>query len=441
MKPLSYLAPLLRGSSIGWRRWLSNTSNLVHISVLVFVPALLVLIIEIGVMSQISYFLFPPLASASFTLFSDPDGDYSNPRNLIGGLTLGAFIGWASFTAFGYGGVAAGIALFVTGTVTWFGGFEHPSAFSATLLAVVLKADSYLYVISVLGATAVVGGVFYVWKTRFYDVRSEYLYEHTWSDDRVLVPIRQREDTCITDFAAQIAGAHEAGRVVLLNVTEDENVIENARKLEDLANEIREGYDVNVEVSILEAELDDARAVLDAAERYSCDLIAVPWEGESGVSDYISSLFGGDRDVVVYRPSLDEEKQDSGPWHDVLVPVKGDDELSRLMVDFASRLVGKGAISVSKIISNESERRSAEKDLFDLVDGFTGRFETRVTNVSNISREEFISKACSEYDLMLLGASTDRPVASRFFSPPMVEQVINKVDIPVVIVHSESASR
>ncbi|MFB6077094.1 MAG: HPP family protein [Candidatus Nanohaloarchaea archaeon] len=77
------------------RRWLAGSGRLVHLSVLLFLPLIVFAVIEVGQVSEIGYFVFPPLASATFTIFFDPEGAYSTPARLVGGLTLSAVVGSA----------------------------------------------------------------------------------------------------------------------------------------------------------------------------------------------------------------------------------------------------------------------------------------------------------------------------------------------------------
>jgi spermidine synthase len=69
--------------------------------------------------------------------------------------------------------------------------------------------------------------------------------------------------------------------------------------------------------------------------------------------------------------------------------------------------------------------------LSNLVEAFPGDYETRVANADI---EDFLATNAPNYDLILLGASTDRTAASRLFSPPTFER-LQDVDADVAIVH------
>ncbi|MDY6777220.1 MAG: HPP family protein, partial [Candidatus Nanohaloarchaea archaeon] len=282
-----------------WRRWLSNTSHLTHVSVLLFTTLSVVVLIELGILSHISYFLFPPLASASFTLFYDPERVYSSVKRLVIGLTLGAFAGWAGFQLYGFGGFAAGFALVLTGLLTWLTGTEHPSAFSSSLLSFVLKTQSPLYIIAVFVSTIIVATIFYLWKTQIYEKRAEYLYESTWSDDRLLIPITGSTDRNDIELAATVAGAHPGGRLVLLKIVGTEHEPTPIEELEGIAEDVQAAHDIEVELAVLEVPQLDPSHILDAADRYSCNTIFVPWDGSTDDLGYLAGLLEADEDVIL----------------------------------------------------------------------------------------------------------------------------------------------
>ncbi|WP_379777176.1 HPP family protein [Haloarcula pelagica] len=79
------------------RRWLENTQNLLHLSVLVIVPLLIALVTWLSNISPIvSFLVYPPLASGTYTLFADPGSRYADPRRFVGGMTAGALSGWVA---------------------------------------------------------------------------------------------------------------------------------------------------------------------------------------------------------------------------------------------------------------------------------------------------------------------------------------------------------
>lgn len=212
------------------RRWLENTTNLLHLSVVVVVPLVLAAVTSLSNRIQLlSFLLFPPLAAGTYTLFSDPEGRYADPIRFVASLSVGAACGLVSSTAVAAasGGLAAGVvrpesaalAVFLTGVVTWAAGIESPSAFSTALLALVTgEVDPVTYVVSVALASSFVAAAFWVWRERVYEKRAEYLYETVRGDDHVLVPMRGETAVRTAFFGARLAAAHDAGKVVLLDI-------------------------------------------------------------------------------------------------------------------------------------------------------------------------------------------------------------------------------
>jgi len=215
-----------------FRRWVQNTSNLLHLSVVLFVPVVIGVVTYLtNHVQTLSFLLFPPLASGTYTLFSDPEGRYANPIRFVASLSVGALCGLVAHTATAwlYGGAATGavfpgsaaLAIFLTGLLTWGGGVESPSAFATALLALVTgDVDPVTYVVSVFLATTLVAAVFVVWREQFYEKRARYLYETVRGDDHVLVPVRGDAGERTAFFGARLAAAHEAGKVVLLDVVD-----------------------------------------------------------------------------------------------------------------------------------------------------------------------------------------------------------------------------
>ncbi|QLH76197.1 HPP family protein [Halosimplex rubrum] len=484
------------------RRWVERTSNLVHVSVLAFVPLLIAVVtLLFNSIEQLSFLLFPPLASGTYTLFADPEGKYASPTRFVAGLTAGALCGWAalglaSALGLGGGGAVAGVAVegltvgafqaavavFLAGASTWALDIEEPSAYSTALLGLLVSpGDQLVFALSVLLASSVVALVFVVWRERFYDRRAQFLYESTGSDDHVLVPMRGDNPDATAMLGARLAAAHDAGKVVLLDVVDDgavasaerdlldegrradrrvadgesvsngdrdgssdgreddgegdspgdraeeRAVAEAAAHLEDRASEIETRVGVPCEVVVAVGGRSRAATVLKTARETNCDLVAAAYEQRHGaLTPYIYDLFRGDVDVVVHRSAAGRTR-----WKRVLVPVRRASDVAHSMLDFARRLVGRsGRISVCSCVSGGRERRRAEAMLADLVEAFDGGFETRVA-VETIER--YLADNADDFDLLFMGASTDRSTASRLISPPTFER-IQDLDADVVIV-------
>jgi hypothetical protein len=474
-----------------FRRWIETTSNLVHLSVLVAIPLLLGVVTALAeAVEFLPYLLFPPLASGSYTLFSNPESHQASPRRFVGGLTAGAFCGWlalAATTVLWYGqdpasyelnaaAVAAG--LFLTGAVTWALDIEEASAFATALLVHVTGTSQLTYVLSVAVSSALVAGVFALWREYVYEERAQFLYESTRGDDHVLVPMRGERPTATAAFGARLAAAHDAGKVVLLDVVDDDAAAEQ-RRAEiadgsdaeaatttadpdpvdpgDISQQWAEYYEepaatggtstVESSAATLESESEWiegtvgvpcevvvavgrgslSKTISRAAAETNCDLIATPYETESGkLAPHIRSLFGGDTDLVVHRSVAGRTE-----WRRVLVPVRRAGDVAHSMLEFATRLAGSaGRVSVANCIDDEDGRREAEEMLADLAETADGPVETRVARTSI---QTFLADTGPEYDVVIMGASQDRSTVSRLIKPPTFER-IRSVETDVVVV-------
>jgi nucleotide-binding universal stress UspA family protein len=465
------------------RRWVERTDTLVHLSVLAIVPLLVAFVTALSnAIEQLSFLLFPPLAAGSYTLFADPEGKYSSPTRFVVGLTAGALCGWGALTASAAVGLADGVgplssgafeaalAVFATGAVTWAVDVEEPSAYSTALLGLLVPVDQErAFVLSVFAASNIVAVVFYVWRERFYEQRAQILYESVEGDDRVLVPMRGENPDSTAMLAARLAGAHDAGKVVLLDLVADADaaalerdllddrpdghrvatdggdaadgaagdevedareraVAETARRLEARASDIE--TQVGVPCQVVVAAVgggSPAATVRKAAVETNCDLIAAAYEEhDGGLSPFVRGLFRGRTDVIVHRSQTGRTR-----WRRVLVPVRGASDVAHGMLDFAVRLTGKtGLVSVATCVTGDRARRRGEEMLADLVAAFDGNFETRV---STQSIETYLAETAGDFDLVVIGASRERTAASRLISPPTFER-IRDVDADVAVV-------
>ncbi|PSP86914.1 hypothetical protein BRC90_11885 [Halobacteriales archaeon QS_4_69_34] len=69
--------------------------------------------------------------------------------------------------------------------------------------------------------------MFVAWREPFYDRRAEFLYRSVKGDDHVLVSTRGEHADTAAAFAARLASAHRAGKVVLLEIA-DEAALDDA---------------------------------------------------------------------------------------------------------------------------------------------------------------------------------------------------------------------
>jgi len=451
----------------------------VHVSVLVLVPLLVAVVTALSnALGSLSFLLFPPLASGTYTLFVDPEGKYASPVQFVAGLTVGALCGWGALAATRAVGLTAdpgsvtvtvfgaAFAVFSVGAATWMLEIEEPAAYATALLGLLVEpGQSAAFTASVFLASSIVAVVFYVWHERIYERRAEILYESTNGDDHVLVPMRGENPDATAMLAARLAGAHDAGKVVLLDLVDNDEMAERERDLladrrprratdggrngaddhgtddgdaddpvaaaashlERRAAEIETRVGVPCEVVVAVAGRSPGRTVRQTATAVNCDLVAAPYEERYGaLSPFVRSLFDGRVDVVVHRSRAGRTR-----WKRILVTVRRASDVAHSMLDFATRLAGRsGHVDVATCVTSNRERRRAEETLADLVEPFDGEFETRV---STQSVETFLAENAAVADLVVMGASRDRSAASRLVSPPTFER-IQDLDADVVVV-------
>jgi hypothetical protein len=402
------------------RRWIEATPNLIHVSILVFVPLLIgVVTLLSNSIEQLSFLLFPPLASGTFTLFSDPEGPYADPWRFVAGLSLGALCGWAALDvsahywyhvtpqAFQVHAGAAALAVFLTGALTWAMDLEVPAAFSTALLVLVTGTSQLAYVVAVATSSAVVAGGFSIWRDHFYQRRAQYLYRTTKGDDHVLVPIVGESSEATVAFASHLAAAHEAGKVVLLGLLEegerdaaamatsdtvgstqggyyyeadapeDETAVEGVpadtiTRLTELEATVESTYDVPCEVAVAPGGGGTGKRVVTVAHETNCDLIVTPYaadEDGDALAPFVRDVFRGDVDAVAFR-SVEDRRE----WRSVLVGVRRIGDIAHATIDFGLRLVGSsGSVSVFSCIGTAGDRRDAERRLADAVNPSVAR--------------------------------------------------------------------
>ena len=464
--------------------WVEETENLVHLSVLLFVPVLVVAVTELANTFNrlLPVLLFPPLASGAYTLFANPGGKYSDPLKFVVGLTTGAACGWValgvqSVVPAGPGAaivtpLSAAVSLFLTGAITWGFDVEEPSAYSSALLVLaasegtgtyfgVIPRGPGVYVAFIFVGSAVIATGFELWRRKFYEQRARYLYGTTQADDHVLVPMRGDDALTTAIFGARLAAAHDAGKVVLLDVVDDERIAaversvvsestdrasattppetvdeideestrraaaESASRLEECAATIRTRVGVPCEVVVAAGA--PVQTALETARASNCDLIVTPYEEDRGLlSEFVRAVFRDPTDALAFRSATGRTR-----WRRVLVPVSRPGDSAHAMVDFATRLSGRsGSVSVCTCIDREVERRRAEGILSNVVEAVEGPIETRVARADVL---DFIEANADAYDLVILGSSRDRSAASRAVSPPTFEKLRDlECDVAVV---------
>lgn len=429
-------------------RWIEDTEHFIHLSAVVVVPVVIAGVTYLAnSFETLSFLLFPPLAAGTYTLFADPEGPHSSPRRFVAGLTMGAICGWIAIVTFPVEGssglfavsaIGAGFAVFLTGLFTWVFDIDVPAAFAVALLILLVDAPPMAYVASVAVSSTLVAGVFAVWRDRFYERRAQYLYRAIRGDDNVLVPIgMDGPSEALMAFGARLAVAHPTGRVVLLDVVdpaiEEAEVERRIGSINERAAAVEDRFGVPTEAMVARGD-SPAGVILDAVNRAGCDLLVAPYltEDDHPTSD-LQRLLAGPVDTLALR-SVDHHTS----WQHVLVMVRGPGPLAHQKVDFARRIAGDDVpVSVATCIDDERELRAAEGMLANVIDSFDGPFETLVARVPV---EGFLDQHAPAYDLVILGASSDRSPLSRFLSRPTMERLA-EIETDLAVVHAVDLAR
>lgn len=454
-----------------FQSWIENTGNLLHISVILFVPLLIGFVTWLsGATAIVSFLVYPPLASGTYTLFADPEGKYSHPSRFVGGITTGALCGWLALAVTSrfvyltppgeatlHAGSAA-LSVFLTGVTTWAFDFEEPTAFSTALLVLISGSQQILYVANVAISSIIIAVVYMGWHRFFYTKRARYIYQSTKNSDHVLVPLQADPDPSTAVFGAKVAAAHDAGKVVLMRIVSDEEVEateeamrskqfvasddedlltsladkhieqQTLEELDSIKGEIDQVVDVACEVVVAVEGRSRAQTILSAAQEATCDLVVHPYETENGtLTQSIHTLFRDEINVIVYRPA-----DSNTDWSRVLTLVRTPGDIAHMILDFGQRIVPSvGSVTVCNCTSDATSLRSAEEMLRNLVETFDYPFEI---HVAHSTVEAFLGLHSQRYDLAIIGASSTRSPASRFLSPPTFER-IEECDCDLAIVH------
>ncbi len=472
---------------------------LVHVSVLVFVP------LSVGLLTYLSnrfdvlsFFIFPPLAAGTYALFANPESEASSPVRFVAGLTAGAVCAAIAVmvavrlvypglppSALEVDAPGAAFAVLLTGVLTWVLDVEEAAAYAMALLGLLIPpARQLAFVGSVFVTATVVAAVFAAWRGLVYERRARYFYESTRGDDHVLVPMRAGHDAATAMLGGRLAAAHDAGKVVLLDLVDggrtaalerhllrtgeatapdddatgegtgraaietgaggaadprtdsddarvpDPAVAMAVSELRSLADRLESDLDVPCEVVVADGSGAPVETVRRVRTEVDCDLTVVPYEAENGeLTAFVERVLTTAGDVVVHR-SHDGRTR----WERITVPVRKAGDTAHNMLDFALRVVEPtGRVGVAHCIDDEADRRAADRMLEDLVETFRGDIETRVPNADI---RTFLRRSAGATDLVIVGAGQERGLLSRIVTPPTFEG-IHDVETDVAIVARE----
>lgn len=431
------------------RNWLQVTDNFLSLSVVLLVPLVIATVTAASnAYAELSFLLFPPLASGAYSLFSNPDERQRSAANFIRGTTTGSLCGYGADllvggNSAGIDPVVAGVAMLFVGIVTWMIRLQSPSAFATALLVLTTtEASAVAYVASVAIGSAIVAGVFVGWYEAIYKRRTKFLYGSLSAADRVAVPAASADDPAI-HLGAALATAHDAGQLILVGVIDEPAVdVSDDRAAGDLAGALSvraetmaERYELACETAVAAGDI--KTVITDAVQRSGSDLVVA--SGTPDDATRIQTALGIETDAVALRSFGGRE-----PWRRVIVMIARPGDIAHAMLDFASRIAdafqsaaprGRAQVTACTCISAESERRAAERLLASLAHTTDQPVDTRIVSSDPAS---FVADNDGSYDLVLFGAPHRRDNPARFVTGDGADQ-LGDVSCDVAVVDREES--
>jgi len=403
-------------------------------------------------------FIYPLRAAGTYALFAFPEYETSSPVRFVTGLTAGAVCAAIAVliaarlvypdllpAALDVDAPGAAFAVLLTAVLTWALDVEESAAYAMALPGLLIPPSQQpAFLKNVVVTSSLVSGVFTAWRALVYERRARFYYETMRGDDHVLVPLQSGPDVATAMLGGRLAAAHDAGKVVLLDLAEGDRTAAIERHLLRTGDDrAQAGYEPSATTAAgqagetgvaaggpdgvptrepavamavselrsvadrLESELEVACEVVVADGRgapietvrrirreVNCDLTVVPYDADDGeLTPFIARLLETGGDVVVHRSHGDRTR-----WRRITVPVRKAGDTAHNMLDFALRVVEPTEpVSVAHYIDEEAGRRSADRMLEYLVETFRGDIETRVPNadIGAFLRRAARSKGCS----------------------------------------------
>ena len=362
----------------------------VRVPVLAVVPLVVATVTWLSNVSDVvPFLLFPPIAAGTYVLFRDPRR--ARPGDFVIGVTAGAVAGWLAVgvTSGATPGLrvsptGAALSVFLAAVVTVVIGVEEPMALSTALLVLVTGATEVAYVAGMAVTSVLVAGLFVLYRERIYEPGEQYIHRSR-QGETVLVALWGSDS--VAHLGARLAGS---GRVVLM-ATADDTSGAAADRAERLADELERGYAVDCEVLVVPADSRVTRLLGTAADARA-GLIVVPTDPAAPGS--FEQLTRSGIDVVgLHSPN------DRSHWERALVGRRSPKEDKR--VHEIARLCA----DTVRVWEDEETTTEPAKAL---------------------------GEAGDAYDLLVVGASTDRSVVSRLFSLPTFYKLETTADVAVV---------
>ena len=149
-------------------RWLSLAT------VVVVLPAILVVIEITSARTDVKLLLFPPLAAIGYRVFRQPETDAARLRSVVVGPVLGSFCGWGLAVAGGLQAWTVAVAVLAGIFIVEVLDADAPPILAIVLLALFVGRPDWHYPPAVLAATSLVYIVYRLWlvATRGFAVRT-----------------------------------------------------------------------------------------------------------------------------------------------------------------------------------------------------------------------------------------------------------------------------
>jgi hypothetical protein len=423
------------------------TDNFLSLSVVLLVPLVIAAVtVASNAYAELSFLLFPPLASGTYSLFSDPDDSRRSASNFIRGTTAGSLCGYGADllgggNSAGIDPVAAGLAMFFVGIVSWMIQLQSPSAFATALLVLTTtEASAIGYVASVAIGSVIVASAFVGWYELIYNRRTEFLYGSLSTADRVAVPAASADDPAI-DLGAALAAAHDAGQLILVGVIDDPTApISEDRPFVDLGETLSARAEIMAEQNELPCEAvvaggDTQTVITDAVQQSNSDLVVA--SGTPDDATRIQTALGLKTDAVALRSFGSHE-----PWQRVLVMISRPGDIAHAMLDFAGRITdaaqstnshGRARVTACTCIAAESDRRAAERLLANVVRTIDQPVDTEIGRSDPAT---FVADNDGSYDLVLFGAPHRPDDPARFVTGDGAAQ-LGDISCDVAVVDRE----
>ncbi len=440
-KRVKQLQETLQQRRVAAGLWLQRTTTLVRLSVLVFVPLTIGVVTWLSNISDaVAFLLFPPLAAGTYTLFSNPAN--ASPRTFVLGTTAGAGCGWIAVVietqlTMGTGGpvspAGAAFSVLLAGIVTWLVRIDEPGTYSTSLLVLVTGTNELIYILEVAASGLVMTGVFLLYRRRIYQRHTQYLYRTLHGSKTVLVPLwgvspadgtppahRIVDDIgqAVAHFGAQITAA-SGTRLVLLAAENPETDGQAVDQVTEVAQRLEQQYDITCEIVVV-STTDYIRSIKTVARDTGSDLIVTAFD--PATPGPLESLFETGSDVVGLDTTAETRR-----WRRALVGIRSVEEINGVGVDIATRVADN--VRVAHSVDEGEQRHEIQQRLKRLA---TAIDSTITTQVTSIAPTEYFTTAATDYDLLVLGAGTDRTAVSRAITPPLFYQLQTACDIAVV---------